>query len=47
MDFSDKETSEMNKEALLQLDNEKRKIEKEITDITEFLTGPNMPGIFV
>ena len=33
------------KEELLQLDKEKKKLEEKILSLTEFLTGPGMPGI--
>ena len=33
------------REELLQLDKEKRKLEEKIASLTEYLTGPGMPGI--
>lgn len=33
------------REELIQLDNEKKKLEKRITELTDFLTQPGMPGI--
>ena len=33
------------REELLQLDKEKRKLEEKITELTEYLTGPGMPGV--
>ena len=33
------------REELLQLDKEKRKLEEKISDLTEFLTQPGMPGV--
>ena len=33
------------REELLQLDKEKRKLEEKIASLTEYLTGPGMPGV--
>ena len=33
------------REELLELDKEKRKLEEKITELTEYLTGPGMPGV--
>ncbi len=36
---------QVNREYLLSLDKKRTEIEKEIFDLTEFLNGPNMPGV--